>query len=637
VDTEQSGDRWPAIVRRDNVVGCCFSLFAFLGQGATIAPFDGAQHLNWHRPLALEATLIALIDDMHRRAGAVRARVLPWPMGVDWVLNVRHDYDRELTRPRLEAVLDAHARAGTAATWYWRARHVNQTSGPQGGVGRSGPRLVSRRAGHEVALHTDKLWAGAEREQAAVESAAGRKVDGTSAHGDPSCFRWQGAPNVMWAEHRELSYTEFISHAHMHLHRFAALGGDGTLHASAVLCLPHHESFDRSMNPGDTAAEAIAKVAANYARTGGFMQILNHPDINVDELFDTIARLPTAGRLDWTAREAADWWRRTHVADELQVTAIDEHRVRLSSRRGARGLVVELAAPDGTTKRFVLHLEPGDPVELAMPGAPAPAPSRSSSWSASGAPRFAQAVRDYYTARGQPVSADALKTTVDTNSKLVPGRVSTLLKLLGELTDRERLKDARVLEAGCGFGALATYIAQSEEPALVTGIDVREDLVATAREVAARLDLRNLEFRLADMRDLGGIPDSRFDVVIVNNAFVYLRTRRAMREAAAEFARVLAPGGHILMFHANRWQPRDPFTGDPVVHLLGERSARLVGRLTGWHGSHDRLTLLSPRALARILRRAGFELPRAGVVRHGTVKTGRPLLGRYYGIAARRS
>lgn len=637
------GERWPAIVRHGNLVACCFSLFAYLGHGATIEPFDGPEHVNWVRPIGVEAMLTALIDDSYQRVGAVRPRVLPWPMGVRWVLNIRHDFDRDLPRAALGAVLDKHSSAGTSATWYWRARHLAPAipTAATATVGRAGPRLVSRRRQHEVAHHTDQLWSSADREQRTIELASARPVHGTSSHGDPTCFRWQGAPNVLWAERQGLLYTELISHSHLHPHRFASLGADGSIDASRVLCLPHHESFERSMKPGDTAKDGVLRAARSYVQVGGLMQILNHPDINVDELLETIAELPTEGRLDWTAYEAATWWRRTHVADELHVETLDHRSVRVTSDRGVRGLVLELGGRDRRTERFVLRLEPGAPVTVSL-SAPlvfkreaALVPPRRA-WDSRVSPLFEQAVRSYYQSRGIDTSTDAVTTTCATNTTLVPARAETVTKLLAALAGRRTLAGARVLETGCGFGALAAYIALGERPAHVTGIDVRDDLIAAARQASAEAGLENLDFRVLDMRTLDGLPEGSFDVAIVNNAFIYLRAKQAMGEAAAALARVLAPGGQVIVYHANRWRFREPFTGSPMMGILGPRSAAVVGRVTGWKGNHDRLTLLSPFAMARVLRHAGFTDTAIGAINHKDVIRGpRAWRSKFYGVAAR--
>jgi hypothetical protein len=109
-----------------------------------------------------------------------------------------------------------------------------------------------------------------------------------------------------------------------------------------------------------------------------------------------------------------------------------------------------------------------------------------------------------------------------------------------------------------------------------------------------------------------------------------------MREAARALARVLAPGGLLLLYHANRWRLHEPFTGSPMMGILGPRSAAVIGGITGWKGSHDRLRLLGPFALARILRRAGFTQTAIGAIDHRSVIRGpRAWRSKFYGVAAR--
>ena len=394
------------------------------------------------------------------------------------------------------------------------------------------------------------------------------------------------------------------------------------------------------MTPGDTAKDGVLRAARSYMQVGGLMQILNHPDINVDELFETVSELPTEGRLDWTAHEAASWWRRTHVADELKVETLDHRSVRLTSVRGVRGLVLELAGRDGATKRFVLQLDPGVPVTVSLPPPlrferGETTVSGKQAWDSQIAPLFERTVKSYYEGRGMETTSDAVATTSATNTTLVPARAATVMTLLGELAGRRSLAGARVLDAGTGFGAFATYLALRERPAQVTGIDVRDDLIDAAQQATAQADLESLDFRLADMRTLDGVPDNAFDVAIVNNAFIYLRSKQAMAEAAMALARVLAPGGQVIVHHANRWRWREPFTGSPMMGFLGSRSARVVGRVTGWKGNHDRLRLLGPFAMARILRRAGFTNTEIGAINHRAVIRGpRAWRSKFYAVVA---
>jgi SAM-dependent methyltransferase len=646
-DADAAGERRPALARRGPLIAASFSLFGFLGQQTTIQPFAGAEHLIWTRPFALEAMLAALLDEMHRRARVPRPRIMPWPEGAEWALGVRHDFDRAQSRGQVGRVLAAHAAAGTAATWYWRARHVGGSRSAadrvrsRGSDGAAVARMVAAAPRQEVALHTELLWLSAEGERRALERATGRTMLGTSAHGDPNCFRWQGAPNVLWAERHGFEYTEFISHSHLHPHRFAALRADGTIEPSRTICLPHHESLDRSTTPGDANVDGVLAAAESYRRAGGLMQVLNHPDLNLEQLAAVLAGLPSAGRLDWTAAEAVDWWRRSHVLSELRLDQEQDGAVTLTSARGLRGAVLELLQPDGARQSYALHIEAGGTVTVGGRGAngrPANGNGAAARWREAVAPAFARAARTYYAESGLDPASPEAECTLATNSSLVPARVEAMRRYLEELGGVSSLRGARVLDCGAGFGAFAAYLSLDRDAPLVTAVEMRPEFAALAKRVAAQTGLGDgISYEVGDMRSLDGIADASFDVVVVNNSFIYLTSKRDMERAVAELRRVTAPGGHVCFFHANSWQAREPFTRDPVVHLLPAGAADAVTRLTGWQHNHGRVRLLSPPALRRMLRRGGFDRVAIGAVRGARVtRPPRAYLGRFYAAVARR-
>ena len=77
-----------------------------------------------------------------------------------------------------------------------------------------------------------------------MSTVANRAILGASAHGAADCFRYQGAPNVLWAESLGLAYTELISHPHSC--RTVSRRSKPTARSVLdVICLPHHVSFDR--------------------------------------------------------------------------------------------------------------------------------------------------------------------------------------------------------------------------------------------------------------------------------------------------------------------------------------------------------------------------------------------------------
>jgi hypothetical protein len=354
-------ERYPGIVQRDGLVGCCTGLFAFLGQSHTVAPYTGGEHRNWPRTDAAEALLLGLIDLLHGRARTASVRVLPWPEGYSWSMHVRHDVDRSLKSGDAAAIVSRHRAAGTRATWYWRSRHLALKDGRAVG-GHDGNRALEAVAGsdgQEVALHTEALWDGAERERQTVEAVLGAHVRGSSAHGDPTCFRYQGAPNVIWAEQQGLAYTELISHAHARPHRAALLGADGEITLTTTLCLPHHSSLDRTMTSGDALPDEVAAEAARLQRAGGLLQILNHPDINVEELFALVPLLPADGRWDATAAEAIDWWASTHGDGALGIEHRSDGALVVQTAAAVRGAQLEIRAPDGTLSVRTVSLPAG--------------------------------------------------------------------------------------------------------------------------------------------------------------------------------------------------------------------------------------------------------------------------------------
>jgi 2-polyprenyl-3-methyl-5-hydroxy-6-metoxy-1,4-benzoquinol methylase len=81
------------------------------------------------------------------------------------------------------------------------------------------------------------------------------------------------------------------------------------------------------------------------------------------------------------------------------------------------------------------------------------------------------------------------------------------LEALARVVDFEGL---RVLDVGCGDGRLVWRIAPAAESVL--GIDVDEELVATARSETPLALRRKVEFRASSIVELDE-PPARFDLV----------------------------------------------------------------------------------------------------------------------------
>jgi SAM-dependent methyltransferase len=107
---------------------------------------------------------------------------------------------------------------------------------------------------------------------------------------------------------------------------------------------------------------------------------------------------------------------------------------------------------------------------------------------------------------------------------------------------------ARVLDCPCGQGRHAQLLA--EAGLRVTGVDHSETLLARARRLAAP---GGPTFVQGDMRRLPARWTGRFDAVVsLGASFGFFATRAEDEAVLAQYARVLAPGGRLVLHAANR-------------------------------------------------------------------------------------
>jgi arsenite methyltransferase len=131
---------------------------------------------------------------------------------------------------------------------------------------------------------------------------------------------------------------------------------------------------------------------------------------------------------------------------------------------------------------------------------------------------------------------------------------------IGKIKGRERLLDMlpwsgseSVLDIGCGRGLMLIGAAKRLHSGKATGIDLwqAEDLSANRPEATLENAKREgvtdrVEVRTADMRTLP-FPDGSFDIVLSSNAIHNLYASPDRAKAVTEIARVLKPGGRVLI------------------------------------------------------------------------------------------
>jgi 2-polyprenyl-3-methyl-5-hydroxy-6-metoxy-1,4-benzoquinol methylase len=211
------------------------------------------------------------------------------------------------------------------------------------------------------------------------------------------------------------------------------------------------------------------------------------------------------------------------------------------------------------------------------------------------------AVIEHYRRSGERLPNRAWLNTIETNSGYVARRAQPMLDLLLDRTGLASLHGLRLLDVGCGFGALSAYFAA--HGACVTGIDLNAPRLAVGREVADRraLDMTLHEGRMEALE----FPDESFDVVVMNNSFCYVVPVESRRAALGEALRVLRPGGQLLVRNPNRLVLRDQFSGLPLLGLAPPQLAVRISEMLGRHRSYVRLR--TPAGARRELRAAGFE------------------------------
>jgi 2-polyprenyl-6-hydroxyphenyl methylase/3-demethylubiquinone-9 3-methyltransferase len=158
--------------------------------------------------------------------------------------------------------------------------------------------------------------------------------------------------------------------------------------------------------------------------------------------------------------------------------------------------------------------------------------------------------------------------------------------------ERTTLRDAAVLDVGCGGGLLAESLARAG--AKVTAIDLAPAMIETARLHALDAGL-SIDYRVESAERLAARESARFDVLTCMEMLEHVPDPAATVKV---FGTLVRPGGDVFISTINR-----NLKSFALAIVGAEYIANLVPR-----GTHEYARLLKPSEVARFARAADLEV-----------------------------
>jgi 2-polyprenyl-6-hydroxyphenyl methylase/3-demethylubiquinone-9 3-methyltransferase len=154
------------------------------------------------------------------------------------------------------------------------------------------------------------------------------------------------------------------------------------------------------------------------------------------------------------------------------------------------------------------------------------------------------------------------------------------------------LRDAQVLDVGCGGGILSEAMARSG--ARVIGIDLSQAVLDVA-ELHALEGKLAIEYRAIAAEELAAARPGSFDLVTCMEMLEHVPEPA---KALAALGSLVKPGGHVIVSTLNR---------KPLAFAVAIIGAEYIARMLP-RGTHEYLKFIKPSELARWGRAAGLNL-----------------------------
>jgi 2-polyprenyl-6-hydroxyphenyl methylase / 3-demethylubiquinone-9 3-methyltransferase len=154
------------------------------------------------------------------------------------------------------------------------------------------------------------------------------------------------------------------------------------------------------------------------------------------------------------------------------------------------------------------------------------------------------------------------------------------------------LRDARVLDVGCGGGILSEAMARSG--ARVLGIDLSQAVLDVA-ELHALEAKQPVEYRAIAAEELAAAAAGSFDLVTCMEMLEHVPDPAAMLDTLTALVK---PGGDVIVSTLNR---------KPAAFAIAIVGAEYIARVLP-RGTHEYMKFIRPSELARWGRAAGLTL-----------------------------